>query len=472
MSEENNKYPRISMSFDPTLSKIPPQAIDIEEAVLGQLLLSPKFVIDEAGDLLSRECFYKEANQIIFNALENLWNKSEPVDIITVINELKTMGSLDLIGGPYHITELTRIIGSAVNIRFHVLILKEKSLRRAMIQMCMNVHQNAYDETIDVFQIMGTLSKELNDISLALAKGKLLSGYDIGKDVLTQLHQLSTQTGYPGLASGFDEVDKITLGWQDTNLIIIAGRPAMGKTAFAINCAVNTIHFYGRPVGIFSLEMSSSELMKRIISSETEIHGERIKLGKGLSDQEKIRMADVVNTLGPKLLIDDEGGVDINTLAAKARRMKSQFNVPLIIVDYLQLVHGSASYKGNRESEISEISRSLKALAKELIIPIIALSQLSRETEKRGGNKKPQLQDLRESGAIEQDADVVCFLYRPGYYGMNADSGGNDISSAAEVIIAKQRSGGLGTALLTFYPEITKFTNFQSRKELQSHNEF
>lgn len=471
MSENKNR-PRISMSFDPALGKLPPQAVDVEEVVLGQLLLSPRFVIDEAGDLLSRECFYKEANQTVFDAVQNLWNKSEPVDFVTVINELKVMGSLDNIGGPFFITQLTSRVASAVNIRFHVLILKEKSLRRAMIQMCMTVHRDAYDDTIDVFQIMGTLSKELNGISLALARGKLLSGYDIGKNVLTELHQLSTQTGYPGLASGFDEVDKITLGWQDTNLIIIAGRPAMGKTAFAINCAVNTVHFYGKPVGIFSLEMSSSELMKRIISSETEIPGERIKLGKGLTDQEKTRMAEVVNTLGPKLLIDDEGGVDINTLAAKARRMKSQFDVPLIIVDYLQLVHGSASYKGNREAEISEISRSLKALAKELIIPIIALSQLSRETEKRGGNKKPQLQDLRESGAIEQDADVVIFLYRPGYYGMNTDSAGSDVSSAAEVIIAKQRSGGLGTAVLTFYPEITKFTNFQSRKELQPHNEF
>lgn len=445
------------------MGKLPPQAVDLEEAVLGALMLE-KDALTNVIDILQPKTFYKEAHERIFGAIKRLFEKSEPVDILTVTQELKKTGELELAGGAYYITQLTNRVASAANAEFHARIIVQKFIQRELIRISSETIRDAYEETSDVFDLLDSAESNLYSV----VSGTIRKEYDkmsslIGK-AITQIEAARNQkSGVTGVESGFTELDRLTSGWQNSDLVIIAARPAMGKTAFVISLARNASVDFARPVAIFSLEMASVQLVNRLISSEAEISAEKLKKGQ-LEDYEFQQLNSKIHKLAEApLFIDDTPALTIFELRAKARRLKQQHNVSLIIVDYLQLMHaGSDNKNGNREQEISTISRSLKSLAKELEIPVIALSQLSRAVETRGGDKKPQLSDLRESGAIEQDADMVLFIHRPEYYGLTEDGQGNPTNGLAEIIIAKHRNGPVGSVNLKFISQLAKFADMEN----------
>lgn len=439
--------------------KIPPQALDLEEAVLGAIMLE-KDALTTVIDILKPEVFYKEAHQIIYAAIVRLFGKSEPVDILTVTNELKNTGELDIIGGPYYITQLTNRIASAANVEYHARIISQKYIQRELIRISSEIIKDAFEDTTDVFDLLDRAEQNLFSVS----ESNLRRNYDdmqsLVGDAIKEIEKAKDQEGHMrGIPSGFTELDRVTNGWQKSDLIIIASRPGMGKTAFALSLARNCAIDFKKSVAIFSLEMSSIQLVTRLISSETELSADKLKKGN-LQSYEWEQLHAKINTLtDAKLLIDDTPALTVFELRAKCRRLKSQHNIDLIILDYLQLMSGGGDSKGNREQEISNISRSLKALSKELDIPVIALSQLSRAVETRGGSKKPILSDLRESGAIEQDADMVIFLYRPEYYKIDVDEEGNSTAGIAEVCIAKHRNGALKDIPLRFISQFAKFVD-------------
>lgn len=442
--------------------KVPPQAIDLEEAVLGAIMLE-KDALTAVIDILKPKVFYKEAHQIIFAAIISLFGKSEPVDILTVTNELKSSGELDIIGGPYYITQLTNRIASAANVEYHARIISQKFIQRELIRISSEIIKDAFEDTTDVFDLLDRAEQNL----FAVSESNLRRNYDdmqsLVKDAIEEIEASRGQEGHlRGIPSGFTELDRVTNGWQKSDLIILASRPGMGKTAFVLsmarNCAVN----FKKSVAIFSLEMSSIQLVTRLISSETELSADKLKKGD-LKSYEWEQLHAKINTLTEaKLLIDDTPALTVFELRAKCRRLKAQHDIDMVIIDYLQLMSGGWDSKGNREQEISNISRSLKAMAKELDIPIIALSQLSRAVETRGGSKKPILSDLRDSGAIEQDADMVIFLYRPEYYKIDVDEDGNSTAGIAEVCIAKHRNGALKDIPLRFIAQYARFVDIDS----------
>ena len=442
--------------------KVPPQAIDLEEAVLGAIMLE-KDALTAVIDILKSEVFYKEAHQIIFAAICRLFGKSEPVDILTVTNELKSSGELEIVGGPYYITQLTNRIASAANVEYHARILSQKFIQRELIRISSLIIKDAFEDTTDVFDLLDRAEQNL----FAVSESNLRRNYDdmqsLVGDAIKEIEAAKDQDGHlRGIPSGFTELDRVTNGWQKSDLVVLASRPGMGKTAFVLsmarNCAVN----FKKTVAIFSLEMSSVQLVTRLISSETELSADKLKKGD-LKSYEWEQLHAKINTLTEaKLLIDDTPALTVFELRAKCRRLKAQHDIDMVVIDYLQLMSGGGDSKGNREQEISNISRSLKALAKELDIPIIALSQLSRAVETRGGSKKPILSDLRESGAIEQDADMVIFIYRPEYYKIDVDEEGNSTAGIAEICIAKHRNGALKDVPLRFVAQYARFMDIES----------
>lgn len=441
------------------LGKLPPQAVDLEEAVLGALMLE-KDALSVVIDIVKAESFYKDAHQKIFEAITSLFQKSLPVDLLTVAAELRTLGYLEIIGGAYYLTQLTDRVVSAANIEFHARIISQKYIQRELIQISSQIITNAYDETSDIFELLDTAEKSLFEVAQNNLRRDTQKIDDIMRTAVDALEKLRDRTdSLTGIPSGFTALDRVTSGWQPSDLVIIAARPAMGKTAFVLSCARNAAVLHDKPVAVFSLEMSSLQLVNRLISGETEIEQEKLKRGT-LADHEWTQLHSRIGKLTEApLLIDDTPALNVFEFRAKCRRLKAQYDIQMVIVDYLQLMHGSADGKGgNREQEIGSISRALKSVAKELNIPVLALSQLSRAVESRpAASKRPQLSDLRESGSIEQDADMVLFLYRPEYYGLTEDEEGNSTAGIAEIIIAKHRNGELATVPLKFVGKFVKF---------------
>ena len=447
-----------------TMGKLPPQARDLEEAVLGALMLE-KDALSSVIDVLKAEVFYVEAHQKIFNAIRVLFEKSSPVDILTVTAQLRQNGELEMIGGAYYITELTNRVASAANIEFHSRIIIQKFIQRELIRISTEVINNAYEDTTDVLDLLDKAEKNLFDIAQNNLRRDSRKMDDILHESLKELEALKDKKdGLTGVPSGFTDLDRMTSGWQKSDLVIIAARPAMGKTAFVLTCARNASVDFSKPVVVFSLEMSSVQLVNRLISGETQIEQEKIRKGN-LEEWEWQQIHSKIGRLEQApLIIDDTPSLNIFEFRAKCRRLKSQYDIQLIIIDYLQLMHGNGDGRnGNREQEIGSISRALKSVAKELNVPVIALSQLSRAVENRpGGSKRPMLSDLRESGSIEQDADMVLFLYRPEYYGLEFDEDNNPTQGVGEVIIAKHRNGETGRVRLKFVGKYVKFTDLDS----------
>ena len=439
--------------------KIPPQALDLEEAVLGAMMLENDRLA-EVIEILKTEVFYKESHQIVFNAIKRLFGNNEPVDILTVTEELRKTGELEMAGGAYFITMLTNRIASAANIEFHARIIIQKFIQRELIRVSSDIIKEAYEDTTDVFDLLDKAETGLFAISETSIGKSYMDMQAIIKEAIREIAAGRNQEGrLKGVGSGFTELDRITSGWQKSDLIIIASRPGMGKTAFSLTMARNAAVDFKKPVAVFSLEMSSVQLVTRLISSETEIPQEKLRKGT-MEDHEWAQLNSRITTLtNAPLFIDDTAALSVFDLRAKCRRLKAHHDIQMIIVDYLQLMQGSQDTRGNREQEISSISRSLKTLAKELDVPVIALSQLSRASEKRSAAAKPILSDLRESGSIEQDADMVLFIYRPEYYKIDQDDQGDSTQGVAEVLIAKNRNGPLKDVRLRFISKYAKFAD-------------
>ena len=443
------------------MGHVPPRAIEFEEAVLGALMIE-KDAYSLVSEILKPQSFYEIKHQKIYQAIQNLSIAQNPVDIITVTEELRKQGDLELVGGPFYITQLSSKVVSSANIEYHARIIAQKHLARELISYTSRIQTRAFDETIDVDDLMQDAEGELFEISQQNMKKDYTQINPVIDNAFELLRKAAARTdGLSGLETGFTQLDKITSGWQNSDLIIIAARPAMGKTAFVLSMAKNITVNYHQPVAIFSLEMANVQLVNRLISNVCEIPSEKLKSGQ-LAQYEWSQLDIKVKELyDAPLYLDDTPSLSIFELRTKARRLVREHGIKLIIIDYLQLMNANGTKTSNRQEEISTISRSLKGLAKELNIPIIALSQLNRNNESREGidGKRPQLSDLRESGAIEQDADIVCFIHRPEYYKIYEDENKNDMRGMAEFIIAKHRNGAVGHILLRFRGEYIKFTN-------------
>lgn len=441
------------------LGKIPPQDIEAEQAVLGSMLTDQDAVI-AAIEVLKEDDFYREDNKIIYTALLNIYNRAEPIDIITLKSELSSMGKLEAVGGLEYIAQLPDKVPTTANVERYVKIVEEKSMLRNLVKTANEIINLGYDETENVEDIMDIAEKKIFDVM----QRKNSKGYTSIKDILidsfTQLENLYNQKGsITGVPSGFVELDRKTAGLHGSELILIAARPAMGKTAFALNIGTYAATRAGCPVAIFSLEMSKEQLANRILCSEALVDSNKVRTGE-LEDEEWGKLAQTSGELSTaEIYVDDTPGISVMEIRAKCRKLKLEKNIGLVIIDYLQLIQGSGKRGASREQEIAEISRSLKILAKELNVPVIALSQLSRAVEGRPDHR-PMLSDLRESGSIEQDADIVMFLYRDDYYNENSEK-----KNIAEVIIAKQRSGSTGTVELAWLGNYTKFANLERYRE-------
>jgi replicative DNA helicase len=453
--------------------RIPPQAIDLEEAVLGAMLIDEKGV-NEIIELLSPEVFYKRSHQLIYESIERLFRESEPIDLLTVSADLKKNKNFEPAGGDFYLISLSQKVSSSAHIEFHSRIILQKYILRKLITISNEIIQKSYNESTDVMDLLDEAESKLYDVAQGNIKTSTESAQNLVIRAKARIEEIAKQEGLSGVSTGFEKLDKLTSGWQPSDLVIIAARPGMGKTALALSMARNISVQQKIPVAFFSLEMSSVQLITRLISSETGLTSDKLRTGK-LADHEwqqlNIKVSDLESS---PLFIDDSPSLTIFELRAKARRLASSHGIKLIIIDYLQLMNiGSSNKAGNREQEISTISRNLKALAKELDIPVIALSQLSRAVETRGGTKRPILSDLRESGAIEQDADIVSFLYRPEYYGITEwdDEMKTPSEGQGEFIVAKHRNGALDSIKLKFIPNLGKFEDiggFDSPFEFQS----
>jgi replicative DNA helicase len=440
--------------------KIPPQAIELEQLVLGAMMLESD-AVNKTIDVLKPDMFYKDAHFKIFSAIHDLFNESEPIDIQTVVNKLKSEGVLDIVGGAYYVSSLTANVASSANIEYHARIIAQKYIQRELIRISSDIIREAFEDTTDVFNLLDRAESNLFEVAQNNLRKSAADMVSVIKEAIENIEDASKNEGnISGIPSGFHKLDHITAGWQPSDLIILAARPGMGKTAFVLSLAKNIALDFKHPIAVFSLEMSAVQLVTRLISAEAEIPSDKLRKGN-LEDSEWTQLNKGVQALtDAKIFIDDTPGLSIFELRAKSRRLVMQHGIKMIIIDYLQLMtHENGS--GNREQEISTISRSLKALAKELSVPIITLSQLNRSVEQRGGAKRPQLADLRESGAIEQDADMVCFLYRPAYYQLEEEYGEGD-EKYTELIIAKHRNGALDTVKLNF---INTFAKFEPRMD-------
>ena len=441
--------------------RLQPQAPELEEAVLGALMIE-KDAYAQVSEILRPESFYEHRHQLIYSAITDLAVQQKPVDILTVTEQLRKRGDIDEVGGPFYITQLSSKVASSAHIEYHARIIAQKYLARELISFSSDIESKAFDETLDVDDLMQEAEGKLFEISQRNMKKDYTQINPVIAEAYDLLQKAAARTdGLSGLESGFSKLDKMTSGWQNSDLIIIAARPAMGKTAFVLSMARNIAVNFRHPVALFSLEMSNVQLVNRLIVNVCEIPGEKIKSGQLAPyewQQLDYKLKDLIDA---PLYVDDTPSLSVFELCTKARRLVREHGVRVIIIDYLQLMNASGMSYGSRQGEVSTISRSLKGLAKELNIPIIALSQLNRGVESREGieGKRPQLSDLRESGAIEQDADMVCFIHRPEYYKIYEDDRGNDLRGMAEIIIAKHRNGATGDVLLRFKGEFARFQN-------------
>jgi replicative DNA helicase len=458
------------------LGKVPPQAVDLEQAVLGAMMLEKNAVTDTI-DILKPSSFYDPKHQYIYNAIRELFGSSSPIDLLTVVNKLKENGELEAAGGVAYISQLTSRIASTAHIEFHARVIAEKHIKRELIRMSSEVIRDAYEDTNDVFDVLNMAEGELFNIAENNMGKHVDSMPNVVRKAIEEIEKASQNSdGISGIPTGFFDLDKLTSGWQRSDMIVIAARPAMGKTAFVLSMARNTAVDHNMGVALFSLEMSSVQLVKRLISSEARISAEKLRKGD-LREHEFQQLHSRITKLATApIYIDDTPGITVFDLRAKCRRLKMQHNIDLVIIDYLQLMQaGGSKGSGNREQEISSISRSIKEIAKELNVPVIALSQLSRSVEQRGGDKRPVLSDLRESGAIEQDADIVSFIYRPEYYGFQVDDEGNSNSGVGEIIVAKHRNGALDRVRLRFIAEYARFENLETytgNPDIPQHTNF
>lgn len=473
MPQENKPYNNRRNSNSPLYDhggRTQPRDKDLEEAVLGALMLE-KDAYTIICDILKPECFYEPANQKVFEAIQSLGASQRPIDMLTVTEQLRINGTLEEVGGPVFVSELTSRVASGAHIEYHARIVAQKYLARELINFASTIESKAFDESNDVDDLLQEAEGKLFEISQRNVKKDVTQVDPVISMAIEQIQTAANRTsGLSGIESGFHDLDKLTSGWQRSDLIIIAARPAMGKTAFVLSMAKNMAMNYNTPVAIFSLEMSNVQLINRIISNVCELEGEVIKSGQLQPMQWDQLMSRVKHLYGAPLYIDDSSSLSIFELRTKARRLVREHQVQFIIIDYLQLMNASGVKVGSREQEVSFISRSLKQLAKELNIPIVALSQLNRSVESRGDGregKRPQLSDLRESGAIEQDADIVCFIHRPEYYNRSGtDAAGNDIRGLAEFIVAKHRSGRVDDVKLRFKSKYARFENWEDEMDI------
>jgi len=449
----NQKTKLLPRDISESLGKLPPSALDLEEAVLGAVMLE-KDALTEVIEFLLPEHFYSEAHREIYQAITNLFKNTHPVDMLTVKNQLERDGKIELVGGAYYLAELTSKVSSAANMGFYARVITEMAIKRELIQIASAVHQDAYEDTTDVFDLLESTQGKLDKVSVSNFKGGAVSAAVLYQETIKYLYESRNDHGITGVPTGYYELDRVSGGWQKPDLIILAGRPGMGKSAMAGELIKNAAIMFKKPVALFSLEMSSRQFMQRMIASEAEVDLERI-VRNNTTDMEINSIADKTKRIhDAPIFIDDTPAISTLELRAKARKLKHEHKIEMIVVDYLQLMRGDKN--GNREQEIASISRALKSLAKELEIPIIAISALSRGVETRGGDKKPQLSDLRESGQIESDADVIIFLYRAEYYKIAVDEQGNSTQNIIEAIAAKNRNGKTGSILLKFIGKYAK----------------
>ncbi len=451
-----NNYPSTA---EPLTGVVPPQATELEEAVLGALMLEKDSVI-AVQEYITPDSFYTEEHKIIYKAIEALSRDLRPIDLYTVTERLRSEQMLSAVGGAAYLSQLTQKVDSAANVEFHARIVAQKYVQRELINAATHIQKNSYDETVDVTELIGFAESQIFRVAEGHIKRSVQSSRDILAQALAQIEEASKSGNeFNGVPSGFVEIDKKTLGWQLSDLIIVAARPSMGKTAFVLTMARNMAVDYGQGVAFFSLEMSSVQLMMRLIMSEAELPSALLKTGRLTPDQWAHLETSTRPLAAAPLFVDDTPALSIFEFRSKARRLKIQHDIKIIIIDYLQLMTGSNDTRGNREQEVSFISRTLKAIAKDLNIPIIALSQLSRATEARGGSRRPMLSDLRESGAIEQDADIVAFIHRPEYYGNIQTEDGLPTAGMAEIILAKHRNGEVCDVPLRFIKEQARFAD-------------
>ena len=444
------------------MGKLPPQAQELEDSVLGAIMIE-KDAYGTVADLLRPEVFYKDQNRLVYEAIRELAIKDQPIDVMTVGEKMRTLGTLEKAGGVVYLADLTRRVASTAHLRYHAEVIAKKATARDVIALAAQIEEMGFDETQDVDELMQAAESGIFEISQRAQKRDVTQIDPVIEEAFARMEKAAKNTGsISGIPSGFHALDKITSGWQTPDLIIIAARPAMGKTAFVLSMAKNMAIDHEIPVAIFSLEMSNVQLVNRLIMNVCELEGDKIKTGK-MSKEDSKRLNTKVNIMkGKPLYLDDTPSLSIFELRSKARKLVREKGIQLIIIDYLQLMNAQGSSFGSREQEVSIISRNLKALAKELDIPIIALSQLNRGVEARQGveGKTPQLSDLRESGAIEQDADMVCFIHRPEYYHLyNDDKTGKDLRGLAQIIVAKHRNGATDSIWLRFRGKYAKFQN-------------
>lgn len=439
------------------VGKVPPHDIEAEQAVIGSMLTDQEAAI-KSFEVLKQEDFYREDSRIIYSAMLNLYKRGEPIDLITLKSELESMGKFEQVGGFEYLAELPEKVPTTANVEKYIKIVEEKSTLRSLIKTANEIIDFSYDPSENVEDIMENAEKKIFNVMQDKNQKGCVPIKDILVDSFTELEELYNRKQHvTGVPTGFIELDTKTAGLHGSELILIAARPAMGKSAFALNIAANAALKANTPVAIFSLEMSKEQMVNRILCSEAMVDSNKVRTGK-LEDEDWSKLAGTIGPLSETgIYIDDTAGINITEIRARCRKLKLEKNIGLIVIDYLQLIQGSSRRNGSREQEIAEISRSLKILAKELNVPVIALSQLSRAVEQRPDHK-PMMSDLRESGSIEQDADIVMFLYREDYY--NPDTERKNI---AEVIIGKNRSGSTGSVLLRWLGNYTKFVNFERR---------
>jgi len=461
MAETNSRRTKRPAAVDNTFGHLQPQALDIEKVVLGEQMID-KDAFSMVSEILRPETFYEPRNQKIYQAIQSLNLSERPVDIMTVTEELKREGTLEDVGGPAYIVELSSHVASSAHIEYHAHILAQKFLARQLISFASVIETKAFDETVDVDELMQEAEGSLFELSQKNMRQDYTQIDPVVSKAIEILQKASANTGgLTGVPSGYTKLDEMTSGWQSSDLVIIAGRPAMGKTSFALSIAKNISVDYNEPIAFFSLEMSNVQLVQRLISNTCEIAGNKILSGQLSKDEWERLDKNLSKLTGAPIYVDDTPGLSVFELRTKARRLVREKGVKIIMIDYLQLMNANGMKFGSRQEEVSTISRSLKGLAKELEIPILALSQLNRTVENREGieGKRPQLSDLRESGAIEQDADMVLFVHRPEYYHIFQDEKGNDLHGMAQIIIAKHRKGATGDVLLNFKGEFTRFQN-------------
>jgi len=458
MAEARRIFDLNSIQPISTEGRVPPQAVDIEMAVLGAMLLE-KEAIGKALEVLNENVFYKPAHTSIFKAMIDLFERSEPVDLITLSEELRRRGELEKIGGEYYLTELTGKVTSGANVEFHAHIILEKALMRQLIATSSEAINRAYSDTEDALALLDNAEQRIFDISEQRMKKSFISMNTAVHGTMELLQSIhGKHSGVTGVPSGFADLDNLTGGFQKSDLIIVAGRPSQGKTALVLSIARNAAVLHDQSVGFFSLEMSNQQLVMRLICAEARVDAHKVRTGRLPEDEWRKLSTSVGRLYKAKIFIDDTPALGILELRAKARRLKAEHNIDFIVVDYLQLMQGPRAAQ-SREQEISAISRSLKALAKEINVPVVALSQLNRGVENRS-DKRPALADLRESGAIEQDADVVMFVHRPEMFGI-AEEGGEPTEGLAQIIIGKQRNGPTDTVKLSFIKQYARFENYK-----------